>query len=196
MRACSTTSVSGARHYYAPMLATAASFVPMARCRAHRYNSRRARVVSRPLDAVRHNVPFMTSADSPKQSDWVSNLRARLVACDLPTVALIGGIFIDPPMKTLVWTTALVWMGVACLANARRCGRRHCYFTGPFFLLMATVVVLHGFEIVWLGSHGWIWVGITLVVVGWGVLWYLPERIWGKFTDRSASPGAGPQTRE
>lgn len=148
--------------------------------------------MSRPLDAVRTNFPFMTSADSHKQRDWVSNVRARLVAWDLPTIALVGGIFIDPPIKTLVWATALVWMGVACLANARRCGRRHCYFTGPFFLLMAIMVVLHGQKIIWLGPNGWLWIGITLVVVGWGVLWYLPERVWGKFTDRRASPNAGP----
>lgn len=129
----------------------------------------------------------MASVDSQKQEDWVSNLRARLVAWDLPTVALIAGVFLDPPIKTLVWGAALVWMGAACLANARRCGRRHCYFTGPFFLLMAIVVVLHGQKIIWLGPNGWLWIAITLVVVGWGVLRHVPERLWGKFTDRRAS---------
>jgi hypothetical protein len=129
---------------------------------------------------------------SSEQKDWVSDFRTRLFAWDLPTVALIGGIFIDPPTKTLVWSVALVWMGVACLANARRCGRRHCYFTGPFFVFMAIAVVLHGQNIVWLGPHGWVWIAITLVVVGWGVLRHLPERLWGKFTVRSEGQGAGP----
>lgn len=72
-------------------------------------------------------------------------------------------------------------MGTACILNALRCGRIHCYLTGPFFLLMAVAVVLHGLGIVWLGPNGWIWLGLTLIVVGGGLLWYLPERVWGKY---------------
>jgi type IV secretory pathway VirB2 component (pilin) len=52
------------------------------------------------------------------------------------------------------------------------------YFTGPFFLIMAVAVVLHGTGILWLGANGWIWLGITIVIGGYGVLWLLPERIW------------------
>ena len=72
-------------------------------------------------------------------------------------------------------------MGLACLANARRCNRVHCRFTGPFFLLMALFVVLHGYEILWLGADGWIWLGATFVIGGYGVLWLLPELLWGKY---------------
>jgi hypothetical protein len=32
-------------------------------------------------------------------------------------------------------------MGVACIVNALRCGRVHCYLTGPFFLLMAVIAL-------------------------------------------------------
>jgi hypothetical protein len=78
-------------------------------------------------------------------------------------------------------------MGVTCIANATRCGRTHCYFTGPFFLIMAVGVVLHGSGILWLGANGWIWLGTTIVVGGYGVLWLLPERIWGKFARFSRS---------
>ena len=49
--------------------------------------------------------------------------------------------FLDPLTRTVVWTLALVWMGGACLANARRCSRTHCRFTGPFFLVVAVLVV-------------------------------------------------------
>jgi hypothetical protein len=76
-------------------------------------------------------------------------------------------------------------MGAACILNALRCGRLHCYLTGPFFLLMAAATLLHGFEILWLGPNGWLWLGLTLVVVGGGILWYLPERLWGKYSSRS-----------
>lgn len=50
----------------------------------------------------------------------------------------------------------------------------------PFLLLMAAVMPLHGFEFFWLGPNGWL--GLTLLVVGGGLLWYLPERLWGKYS--------------
>ena len=120
------------------------------------------------------------------QQDWVVDFRSRMIAWGIPTAALVAGIFIAPPAKTIIWSTALIWMGAACVLNALRCGRIHCYLTGPFFLLMAAVVLLHGFEILWLGPNGWLWLGLTLFVVGWGLLWYLPERLWGKYSTRSS----------
>ena len=75
-------------------------------------------------------------------------------------MAMFAVIGIEHPVKTWVWTGALVWMGAACLWNARRCGRRHCYLTGPFFLLMAIPVLLLGYEIIGLGPNGWRWLGL------------------------------------
>lgn len=43
---------------------------------------------------------------------------------------------------------ALLIAGVACLANAVRCGRVHCYLTGPIFLLAAAYSVLAGLGLV------------------------------------------------
>ena len=33
-------------------------------------------------------------------------------------------------------------MGGGCLANAKGCGRLHCYFTGPLYILAALYVAL------------------------------------------------------
>ena len=126
----------------------------------------------------------MSRAATPEQADWVSGRRSYMLAWGLPTLALIGAIFAEPVLRTPVWTLALVWMGLACLANARRCGRTHCRLTGPFFLAMAGATLLHGLDILWLGPNGWIWLGATLVVGGYGVLWLLPELIWGKYAGR------------
>ena len=41
----------------------------------------------------------------------------------------------------IVWPGLLTFMGVTCLVNARHCGRIHCYFTGPFFLVLAGVAL-------------------------------------------------------
>lgn len=122
----------------------------------------------------------MDEASNCQQKDWVSNPRGYGIAWGLPIAALIVAIFLPPIARTVVGTIALLWMGAACLANAARCGRTHCYFTGPFFLILAATVGLHGFGILWLGPNGWIWLGAA-IVAGSAILWWLPERIWGKF---------------
>ena len=122
----------------------------------------------------------MSEAMSSTHRDWVSDSRGFALAWGLPIAALIAAIWIAHPAKTVIWTASLVWMGAACLANARRCGRTHCFYTGPFFLVMAVVTVLHGFQIVPLGAEGWRWIGIA-VGVGGGGLWCLTERFMGKF---------------
>lgn len=117
--------------------------------------------------------------------DWVSRRGSALVAWGIPIVALVASIGIDHPAKTVVWLVALAWMGLACLANARRCSRMHCRFTGPFFLLMAVPATLHGFEVVWLGTSGWTILGL-IVLVGGGALTVVPEILWGKYARRGA----------
>jgi len=77
--------------------------------------------------------------------------------------------------------------GVGCLANAMRCGRRHCFYTGPFFLVMALGSLMYGFGVLPMGSSGWAMIGVT-TLVGAVVLTYLPERIWGKYS-RVSSEG-------
>ena len=46
-------------------------------------------------------------------------------------------------LRNWIWIVALLWMGGACLVNAVRCGRLHCYVTGPFFLLGAIGLVFY-----------------------------------------------------
>lgn len=110
----------------------------------------------------------------------MADRRRLATAWGLPIATMLLVIPAGATIKTWVWTTALVWMGAACLLNARRCGRRHCFLTGSFFLLMAGAVVLHGLEVVALGRNGWTWLAITLVAGNW-MLWYVPERIWGPY---------------
>ena len=125
----------------------------------------------------------MTTRPS-NEGDWIQKRHTRAVAWHIPEAALIAAIFLDPAPRTIVWTASLLWMGVACILNARRCGRRHCYFTGPFFVLMGAAVTLHGSGILPLGPQGWWWLGSVLVVGGYGLLWLLPERIWGEYVAR------------
>jgi len=102
-------------------------------------------------------------------------------AWGIPTSALIVATLAPASVRTIVWTVALAWMGIACIANALRCGRLHCNLTGPFFVLMAIVTALYGSGHMPLGPSGWLWLGVTLVVGAGGLLWYLPERIFGRY---------------
>lgn len=103
-----------------------------------------------------------------------------VVIWGVPVVALsisahLGGVY-----PTIVWPLALTFMGSMCLWNARRCGRLHCYFTGPFFLLLAVASLLYGLGILALGKHGWS--DLSLVLLAGAVLLIcIPEWFFGKY---------------
>lgn len=86
-----------------------------------------------------------------------------------------------PGLRTVVWTVALLILGAACIINARRCGRTHCYVTGPFFLVMAIATVLYSAGLLPLGSRGWSVLGLILLV-GTILLCCLPERFLAKYS--------------
>jgi hypothetical protein len=88
--------------------------------------------------------------------------------------------FLEPMPRAVIWTLMLVWMGAACVANARRCGRTHCRYTGPFFLVLAAAVVAYATGALPLGSYGWVILG-AVAALGNALLWWTSERIRGRF---------------
>lgn len=122
-----------------------------------------------------------TSEDeTPRRRDWVATPLAYALAWGLPSLALIAAAFAPAGVRTAVWAAALVWMGLACLANARRCGRVHCRYTGPFFLASALAVGLYGTGVLPLGARGWWWLG-AVVALGGGGLWAVSEGLGGRY---------------
>ncbi len=123
----------------------------------------------------------MAETCAPNDADLVSKRRTRLLLWQVPTAAIIASFFLsNSAVKATIWTAAFTQMGVACLANASRCGRLHCYFTGPFFLAGALASLLRGVGTVQLG---WGRLGLTMLVGG-VVLLRLPEMLWGTYTSR------------
>jgi hypothetical protein len=76
---------------------------------------------------------------------------------------------------------ALIWMGTACILNARRCGRTHCRYTGPYYLAMIAPVLVLAFGIVSADFYGWLLFG-ALILAGSKAIWWATERTWGKFS--------------
>lgn len=103
-------------------------------------------------------------------------------------IAVTGNSGLGNVWRTLVWTIALSTLGVGCIANAVRCGRVHCYLTGPFFLVMAVVTLLYGLGVAQLGAHAWNLIGLT-ILLGAIALCCLPELFLGKY--RKDRPGEG-----
>ena len=118
--------------------------------------------------------------------DLLSSRRLAFLVYVAPTVATVatGALGASEAVLTVVWTLGFTVMGVACVANAVRCGRVHCYFTGPFLLLIAAAALLHGLHVVSIGPKGWQWLGVV-AIVGTVVLLTVPERIWGRYGVRA-----------
>ena len=127
-----------------------------------------------------------TGASSRPVRDWVRSRRGFVVAWGIPITIYISLGFLGLPaaLTVALWGGALVWMGMSCVLNARRCGRLHCFFTGPYMLVLAGLVFIHGFGIVPLGERADVWLSYAFVI-GVPVLWLVPEMIWGKYVGRT-----------
>lgn len=116
-----------------------------------------------------------------KPRDILSTPLSALFVFWLPAIAIVvTGNTAFTRWRPIVWTIALAIMGLGCVVNAIRCGRVHCFLTGPFLLLMALASALYSRGILPLGPRGWnIIGGITLI--GAIALCCVPEMIWGKY---------------
>ena len=123
-----------------------------------------------------------SNATTCKSRDILSSWWSVFILYWLPAIAIVvaGAPAISSGWRTVVWTVALATMGVACIVNALRCGRVHCYLTGPFFLLMALIALSYGLGILHLGGNGWNLLGL-LTLIGAIALWCLPEMFLGKY---------------
>lgn len=111
--------------------------------------------------------------------DLTQNKRLSFLLWKLPVFAFAIGFFTEPVLRTILWIIALSVMGFACLSNARKCGRIHCYFTGPFFLLGAFASLIYGLNI--FDFHiGYGILGIS-IAIGAYFFRYVPELLWGKY---------------
>jgi hypothetical protein len=122
-----------------------------------------------------------TSCSTARGRDWASDWRTLAVIWGVPAASMLAGSLFEPALRATIWTIALVWMGMACMMNARRCSRTHCRFTGPFYLAMVFLVVIFALGLLPLGPYGWHALGAA-TALGTVVLWWGTERLWGAFS--------------
>ncbi|NNC71783.1 MAG: hypothetical protein HKN78_02795 [Sphingomonadaceae bacterium] len=121
-------------------------------------------IAQRQLDYARKPIPFLFGWGIP-----------ILVLCSVNIVQYYW------PATIVLWMMigSYAWMGIGCVINAARCGRLHCYVSGPVFLLGALAIFLVGFEFVDLGSirvpH------ISYTTIGLALSSFALEWIWGTY---------------
>jgi len=104
----------------------------------------------------------------------------------LPWCAFALGFGRGPGLRTILWSTSLAVMGVACLINASRCGRVHCRFTGPFFILCAVISLAYGLGLLPFGPSGWKWIGLGTIIGAVG-LCCIPELFLGRYRAKDSA---------
>jgi hypothetical protein len=123
---------------------------------------------------------FCASACDPKQRDVLCSGTKMFLFWCLPAFAFASGFFVSSGVRTVLWTLSLGFMGAICLVNASRCGRIHCYFTGPFFILAAVTSLGYGIGLLSFGPSGWKWIG-NITTIGAIVLSAIPKFVLGRY---------------
>jgi hypothetical protein len=123
----------------------------------------------------------MTNDTVRTSRDWLASAHASAPAWWVPKVAIVAALFAPVSVRSVVWTIALMWLGTACILNARRCGRTHCRYTGPYYLAMIAPVLSFASGLIAVGFYGWV-VLCILVLGGSWIIWWATERAWGKFS--------------
>jgi hypothetical protein len=119
---------------------------------------------------------------SSSAGDILQTRGATATLYGLPVLAIVASGFLKAgsPWRPITWVVALTTMGLACTVNAFRCGRVHCYITGPLLLLGALVALLDALAIIHLSPTGWNALSGALIV---GVLaaYYVVESALGRY---------------
>ena len=113
--------------------------------------------------------------------DWLRSPRTNVLAWWVPQGAIVASLFLPVPLRIVIWIVALIWMGTACILNAKRCGRTHCRYTGPYYLAMIAPVLALGPGILDADILGWLALAVV-ILIGSKLIWWATEREWGKFS--------------
>jgi hypothetical protein len=116
----------------------------------------------------------------PKHRDLLDSRGTAWLLWGAPwALIIIGGGFGDSA-RTISWALGFGFAGTACVMNARRCGRRHCFYLGPLYLLASLASLLYGLNWLPIGAHGWNWI-MGCALAGTVLAWCVLEKLFGKY---------------
>lgn len=121
-----------------------------------------------------------------KATDLVGS-RLGWIVWGIPSVLFVVGIAWDAA-RAWMWVPSFVVAGAACLANVSRCGRLHCFVTGPLFLLGAIATLLDAAGIV---AIDWRWILVTVIggtAIGYGMEWLRGKYVGGATATERSDP--------
>lgn len=124
----------------------------------------------------------MTTIESLLAKDNARNPIRWFVSWGIPLLAMATVNVLRLPgtlgPDTIIGSFA--WIGVACLTNALRCSRVHCWFTGPWCLMTAAVLLGISLRAPVLAQLPFSWLA-NIGGVGALILWLVPELFLGKY---------------
>ena len=129
---------------------------------------------------VLYRIGIMANDIVESSRDWLSSPRTSASAWWIPKAVIVAALFLPVAARAGIWSIALTWMGTACVLNSRRCGRTHCRYTGPYYLVMIAPVVVLASGVISVDFYAWLSLAI-LILGGSLVIWWATEKAWGKF---------------
>ena len=130
----------------------------------------------------------MGTRETIRPRDWLNSPWVMIALWVVPWIVIAATSHSPQLLQTIGWTASFAVMGAACVINARQCRRRHCFVTGPVYLLAALASLLLGLRILPIGRYGWGWIvgvaiGVTLLACCCLEAWF------GKYAaSRSSNP--------
>lgn len=117
-------------------------------------------------------------------NDMLDNAGGQLLVYGVPFVALqLAGNLAGFTVATVVPAVAFLLVGVVCIYNARRSGRVHCFFLGPWCLLAGTMTALYSLRVIDFGPDSWQLI-VNTGLAGALALYIASEKIWGRYFGR------------
>jgi len=130
----------------------------------------------------------MNTPLSPQDKDNAHTPRRFFMFWGIPLCGLAAASLLPlmPAVETGLFITSFAWIGIACLVNAMQCSRVHCWFTGPWCLLTALLLLADVLAI-----PGTRQLSFSLIVnvggAGTVVLWLVPELALGRYFVKSGA---------
>jgi len=59
----------------------------------------------------------MPNATIQPSRDWLASRGSSVLAWWIPHAAILAGLFVPTPIRVVIWTIALIWMGAACVLS-------------------------------------------------------------------------------